>query len=209
MEEVARLQQAGATMGASWRQARWSHMGVKKPQTLGEEMLSEQRALDDRNEFLRQAASIRGHITGNIASRLKQELKTQGQEALSMQQKCLNIKTYLADMTAFRRELSGLKAQVETQMSSGEVSTKNEETLKELGIGKGFARFRRECSEAKDMHGHPRRQKSNHTLSMRRTVHAPTAVHEDAPPDQLPVKFDFGLQVRITKHEETLKFGND
>jgi len=148
VEEVTRHQQVGAAMLSSKREARWLKTGTKGPLSLGEEMLSEQQALDDRVTLLRKAQSddqsMRLHITGNIACRLKQELKTQGQEALSMQQKCLNIKKNLADMTAFRRELSGLKSQVE--MISGEVNVKNsDDTLKELG--KGFALCKRELKE--------------------------------------------------------------
>merc|ERR1719247_4018674 len=121
-------------MGASKREARWIHTRSKPATALGEEMLSEQESFDATRRLLRQAhgddPSLKMHITGNIHSRLVQELKTQGQEALSMQQKCLNIKKHLADMTSFRRELTGLKSQVE--MISGEVNAKNEEMLKEL-----------------------------------------------------------------------------
>lgn len=134
LEEVARLQRVGAAMGASKREARWANTGVKTPLLLCEEMLSEQEALDGRFQLLRKAddPSLRSHISGNIASRLKQELKTQGQEALGVQQKCLNIKKHIADMTTFRRELSGLKTQVELMNSD---DSANKETLKELAVG--------------------------------------------------------------------------
>jgi hypothetical protein len=143
--EVVRLQRVGAAMGASKREARWIHTRSKPATALGEEMLSEQESFDATRRLLRQAhgddPSLKMHITGNIACRLKQELKTQGQEALSMQQKCLNIKKHLADMTAFRRELTGLKSQVEQISGEGH---KNDEALKELG--KGFARVKRDIN---------------------------------------------------------------
>merc|ERR1719247_3032223 len=124
-------------MGASKREARWIHTRSKPATALGEEMLSEQESFDATRRLLRQAhgddPSLKMHITGNIACRLKQELKTQGQEALSMQQKCLNIKKHLADMTAFRRELSGLKTDL--LHASGEINAKNEEPLLALAAG--------------------------------------------------------------------------
>lgn len=145
VDEVVRLRRVGATMGSSKREARWSNTGAKAPLSLGEEMLCEQEALDERAGLLRQAQSddpsMRIYIAGNIRSRLKQELKAQGQEALNMQQKCLNIKKNLADMTAFRRELSGLKAQVE--VLNGEAH-KSDDTLKDLGSC--FARVKRQTS---------------------------------------------------------------
>jgi hypothetical protein len=122
-------------MGSSHRHSSWAKSGHQTPLALGEEMLSEQLSLDGRFELLRRVddPSLRHHITGNIASRLKQEWKTQGQEALSVQQKCLNIKKHLADMTSFRRELSSLKTQVE--LLNDVPAVKNEEPLLALAAG--------------------------------------------------------------------------
>lgn len=144
MEEVARFTLAGAAMFATKREARWSHTGSKPPTELGEEMLSEQQNLDERILLLRAAQSddptFKKHITKNIACRLKQEAKTQSQESLSMQQKCLNIKKHLAEMTVMRRELSGLKSQVE--VITDQVPMKDD-SLKDLGHSR-FARARRD-----------------------------------------------------------------
>eukprot|EP00747_Dinoflagellata_sp_TGD_P028770 gnl/TRDRNA2_/TRDRNA2_133473_c0_seq1.p1 gnl/TRDRNA2_/TRDRNA2_133473_c0~~gnl/TRDRNA2_/TRDRNA2_133473_c0_seq1.p1 ORF type:complete len:627 (-),score=89.10 gnl/TRDRNA2_/TRDRNA2_133473_c0_seq1:23-1768(-) len=119
VEEVARLQQMGATMRSGKKNPRWlDGPRGRTPTDDGEQMLREQDELDHRDRFVRQMqggeSSIRSHISRNIATRLREEADRDAVEALNTQQRCMNIRKNLTSMSNARRELSSLRVRVQS-----------------------------------------------------------------------------------------------
>jgi hypothetical protein len=137
IKQMARFQSIGATMTSGKRDARWSSTGSKGPLALGEEMLAEQEALDRRAEIVRLAnssdLSFRSHISRNIQSRIKQELKAQSLQAVNMRQRCQNIDKNLDEMRGLRRELGNLRSQME--VISTDPESKLETIKHEIALG--------------------------------------------------------------------------
>lgn len=140
VNEVERLVRMGTTMCSGTRTPRWVNSRCKTAQQLGEEMLSEQQALDRRTEFRRQVKgennSLRSHVAEVIRSRLREEKQRDSTQAFDFQQRCFNIRKNLASMTASRRDLSQLKLRV---LSLNEEAP--DETFAEIAAG-----FRRRTS---------------------------------------------------------------
>lgn len=155
-KQIVRFQSIGASMTSTKRDARWSSSGSKGPLALGEEMLAEQEALDQRAEIVRLAQgsdhSFRSHISSNIKSRIKNELKSQSLQAVNMRQRCQNIDKNLDEMRGLRRELGNLRSQMEVITTDAESRL---ETIKQE-IAMGYEHCRKH-SIAESMEGANRR----------------------------------------------------
>jgi len=132
------------------REARWTCARVKSPQQQGEEMLLEQRALDDRANLVRLVCgaaphghlstagdiSMRGHMAKNIRNRLREEALRDSVEGYSVQEQCMNIRKHLASMAERRKQLSGFRTRLQTVTDGEEAAEKHHHppTYVDLGI---------------------------------------------------------------------------
>jgi hypothetical protein len=190
LDEVERLQRLGAEMAraADGRGvapdflgvSRWSCKSSRSPLQQGQDMLREQRAIDERDRVLKslkcspEVGQFRSHVAKNIHSRLREEARREASaDALQMQHQCMNIRNQLASMVNARRELAGLKSRVQELAGTQEVKTEEEflkvstarglkERLRLQQAGQGTTRWDRKSFEAlsgtlKDLKGPLRR----------------------------------------------------
>jgi hypothetical protein len=143
LDEVERLQRLGAEMAraADGRGvapdclgvSRWSCKSSRSPLQQGQDMLREQRAIDERDRVLKslkcspEVGQFRSHVAKNIHSRLREEARREaGADGLLMQHQCMNIRHQLASMLNARRELTGLKSRVQEIAGTQEVKAEKE-----------------------------------------------------------------------------------
>jgi len=123
--EVERFHRATTDMfrgSADRKDACWLASHTKTPLQMGEEMLLEQVALQDRRHLMRTVcrrseddSMFRHHVAQNVRSRLQEEAKREAGRgpSLSVDQQCINIKKQLDLMVKARGELKGLRAKVQ------------------------------------------------------------------------------------------------
>lgn len=124
---------------------KWSPLHEKSPSRLGEEMLEEQVALEERQRLIRTVSNIHGeelafrnHVAQNIRKRLQEESRREGGRgpALAMDHQCIKIRKELDHMAKARGELRGLRSKVQAFTEPGD----NAETMLETSSGGGTSK---------------------------------------------------------------------
>lgn len=163
---VAAVEERAAPVWSSLRAKSGTIYTTKSASRLGEEMLEEQVALDERQRLIRTVKNIhgeelgfRGHVTRNIRQRMEEEKRREAGRgpALQVDQQCINIKKQLEEMAKARGELRGLRSKVQSfseqegSNEHGQADQKREATNRKVAepqVGSESPRDRRGSSSA-------------------------------------------------------------
>lgn len=117
--------------------ARWHCRTSKHPHQLGQEMLNEQASVAAQAKLMKSirkrglfcqvppsgdADPFRSYVAHNIQLRLQEEAKREQLDRTAVSQRCINIRKELASLGNARRELSSLRAKVQSLTEAPETA---------------------------------------------------------------------------------------